>query len=88
MSAPLTHWLVYLLAIGSSVTGLTNLWAQSRLAPTHRNVPYDKQHDAQRMDVYLAEATGKPLPTMIFFHGGGWRGGSKQGVPSWLIDGV
>lgn len=88
MSAPVTHWPIYLLAIGCSVTGLTTLWAQTRIAPTHKDMPYDKQHASQRMDVYLAEAPSKPLPAMIFFHGGGWRGGSKNGVPSWLIEGV
>ncbi len=43
---------------------------------------------AQRMDVYLAQTDGKPVPAMIFYHGELWRGGSKNAVPAWLIDGV
>ena len=88
MSAPVTHWLVYLLAIGSSLAGASLLRAQTRIAPTHKDMPYDTANAAQRLDVYLAEDTNGPLPAMIFFHGGGWRGGSKAGVPGWLIDGV
>ncbi len=88
MSAPVTHWLVYLLAIGSGITATTTVWAQPRLVPTHKDVAYDSANKAQRMDVYLAESKGEPLPAMIFYHGGGWRGGSKNGVPTWLLDGV
>lgn len=88
MSAPVTHWLVYLLAIGSGFAGFSTLWAQTRIAPTHKDMPYDTANKAQRMDVYLAATDGEPLPAMIFFHGGGWRGGSKASVPSWLVDGV
>lgn len=88
MSAPVTHWLVYALAIGSGVTGLSVVWAQARAVPTHKDMPYDTANKAQRMDVYLAESKDDALPAMIFYHGGGWRGGSKTGVPSWLMDGV
>jgi acetyl esterase/lipase len=28
------------------------------------------------------------MPAMIFIHGGGWRGGSKNGVPGWLTNAV
>lgn len=89
MSAPATHWLIYLLAIGTCIVGVTSLLAQPRLAPTYKDLPYNAVHKSQVMDVYLAQvAEGDRLPAMIFFHGGGWRGGSKQGVPAWLIDGV
>ncbi|MBX3436533.1 MAG: alpha/beta hydrolase [Planctomycetaceae bacterium] len=55
--------------------------------PTHADVAYDDDHKSQKLDVYLAE-TDQPAPAMLFFHGGGWRGGSKNSVPQWLLDGV
>jgi acetyl esterase/lipase len=60
---------------------------QTPVPPTHKDVAYDDAHAAQRLDVYLAESD-KPLPAMIYIHGGGWRGGSKNRVPGWLISGL
>ncbi|MHB8897971.1 MAG: alpha/beta hydrolase fold domain-containing protein, partial [Thermoguttaceae bacterium] len=54
---------------------------------TQKDIAYDDEGPAQKVDVYLV-ASDKPLPAMVFIHGGGWRGGSKNGVPSWLMDGV
>lgn len=36
-----------------------------------------------RMDAYLVK-NRKPAPALIFIHGGGWRGGDKQGLPAFL----
>ena len=37
---------------------------------------------AQRLDLYLPETpSDKPLPLLIWIHGGGWLGGSKSGGP-------
>jgi acetyl esterase/lipase len=37
---------------------------------------------AQTLDIYFAEkAAAQPQPLLIWIHGGGWRGGSKTGVP-------
>jgi len=56
-------------------------------SPAHKDVAYDDTHAAQRLDVYLA-ASDKPVPAMVFIHGGGWRAGSKNRVPGWLIAAV
>ncbi len=37
-------------------------------------------HDNQKLDLYLPSAEQRPLPILIFFHGGAWIGGSR----SWL----
>jgi acetyl esterase/lipase len=55
--------------------------------PDHRNIAYDSKDAAQVLDVYLAKSD-KPVPAMIYIHGGGWRAGSKNRVPAWLLDGV
>ena len=60
---------------------------QDRLKPTHADLAYDDKHQAQKLDVYLAE-TDKSVPAMVFIHGGGWRAGSKSRIPQWLNDGV
>lgn len=38
---------------------------------------------AQRLDLYLPDApSDKPLPLIVWVHGGGWHGGSKAGCPA------
>lgn len=59
----------------------------SKALVTEKDVAYDHAHAAQKLDVYLAESA-TPLPAMVFIHGGGWRGGSKHGVPGWLLNAV
>jgi acetyl esterase/lipase len=54
---------------------------------TKKDVAYNDTHPAQKLDVYLA-ASDKPTPVMIHIHGGGWRGGSKNHVPGWLMNAV
>ncbi len=54
---------------------------------THKDVAYDDDDPAQKLDVYLAESD-QPLPAMIYIHGGGWRGGSKDRLPAWLAKAV
>ncbi|PNY35500.1 hypothetical protein C2E31_18555 [Rhodopirellula baltica] len=61
---------------------ITPSCAQS--TPTFKDVAYDDVHPAQRLDVYQAQSD-QPTPAMVFFHGGGWSGGSKEHVPGWLL---
>jgi len=73
----------FVLAVVSS-----SVLAQVRAAaPAHRDVAYNDVHAAQKLDVYLAESD-KPLPAMVYIHGGGWRAGSKRYVPGWLMNAV
>jgi acetyl esterase/lipase len=48
-----------------------------------RDIAYVPGGDSsQTLDLYLPEQTSdKPLPLIIYIHGGGWRGGSKNGCP-------
>lgn len=54
---------------------------------THLNIAYHTEDKAQALDVYLAKSD-KPTPVVVFIHGGGWRGGSKNAVPPYLLDAV
>ncbi len=56
-------------------------------AATFRDVAYNDKDPAQKLDVYLAKSD-QPTAAMIFIHGGGWRAGSKNNVPSWLRQAV
>jgi acetyl esterase/lipase len=46
-----------------------------------KNIPYVANGDpSQVLDLYLPEKPAdKPLPLVVWIHGGGWRGGSKSG---------
>jgi acetyl esterase/lipase len=80
MTARSRFSLTSLLCLSLFVAAWSNASAQ---APTHRDVAYDDDDPSQCVDVYLAKSD-KPVPAMIFIHGGGWRGGSKSHVPGWL----
>jgi acetyl esterase/lipase len=60
----------------------TAAWAayvasQYRLLP---NVTYltSNNYDS-KLDLYLSRDESRPAPTLIYIHGGGWTGGSKEG---------
>lgn len=47
------------------------------------DVPYVPDGDAaQALDIFYPEQPAeKPLPLLVWIHGGGWQGGSKTGLP-------
>jgi len=59
--------------------------AEVRLPPhvtVERDIAYGAAEDA-RLDLYLPKEladSGRPLPTVLWIHGGGWAGGSKDFV--------
>lgn len=71
----------------AAILAVTASPACAQLAPTEKDVAYDNDHGAQKLDVYLAKSE-KPMPTMVYIHGGGWRGGSKNRIPPWLESAV
>ena len=70
------------LALLTLCLGVAGLAAQTK--PDHRDVAYDTADKAQVLDVYLAKAK-KPAPVMVYIHGGGWRAGTKNNVPGYLL---
>jgi acetyl esterase/lipase len=47
-----------------------------------RNLPYiEGGHEQNRLDLYLPEKAEGRLPLVIWVHGGGWQGGSKDFCP-------
>lgn len=84
----LTTCLVRFVVAIVTIVSISQLAAQGgRPAVDHANVAYDDDHAAQVLDLYLTKSD-QPTPAMIHIHGGGWRGGSKNGVPGWLLEGV
>jgi putative heme-binding domain-containing protein len=44
-----------------------------------RNLEYVKGgHERQKLDLYLPEKVGTPLPVIVWIHGGAWMGGNKE----------
>lgn len=75
-----------LLVLALGVTGVGRLAAEDGFEVL-RDVAYDDGDGAQRLDAYLVESE-EPVPVMVFFHGGGWRAGSKANVPGFLREAV
>lgn len=78
---------VFTLFVMSDFVSLQAMAQSAQATATFKDVAYDSGHASQKLDVYLAK-TDKRLPTMIHFHGGGWRAGSKNSVPAWLLNAV
>jgi hypothetical protein len=51
---------------------------QTKIAPTQANVSY-LAHPSNVIDFYKAKSK-KPTPMVLYIHGGGFRGGSKNGI--------
>jgi len=64
-----------ILAFGASVCLGQN---RAKPEPTHRNVSYGP-HEQNVIDVWLAESS-TPTPLVVYIHGGGFRGGSKESL--------
>ncbi len=63
------------------------LLSQDRLQPTLKDVAYAGDDPAQILDFYQA-ASETSTPLIVFIHGGGWRAGSKNAVPAYLLRAV
>src|SRR4051812_16495109 len=74
--------------------GVSPAWAQQAKAkkqgeakppPDLTNVSYGP-HERNVMDVWKAKSD-RPTPLLVFIHGGGFRGGSKEAVQAYLLTG-
>lgn len=57
-----------------------------RPEPDHADVKYGP-HERNVFDIWLAKSD-KPTPLVIFYHGGGFRGGDKRAVDVTLLNGL
>lgn len=78
--------LVILALLAAGVGGLAQAQgtdSAARLEDTYRVVPNITYVTASnyeaKLDLYVRRAAAVPQPTVIFFHGGGWTGGTKEG---------
>ncbi|MHC4399357.1 MAG: alpha/beta hydrolase fold domain-containing protein [Planctomycetota bacterium] len=71
-------------AVGGALLSAASLLAaqgrakQAKPAPTHRNVAYGPD-ERNVLDLWLAESA-EPTPLVVYIHGGGFRGGSKESL--------
>lgn len=53
-----------------------------------RNLDYVKDgHERNKLDLYLPEMADKPLPVVVWIHGGAWKAGSKDRCPVAALSG-
>ncbi|PYQ79041.1 MAG: alpha/beta hydrolase [Acidobacteria bacterium] len=74
--------LVSAVSSGAAAQDSPLAWA-ARLENSYRIVPNVTYLTASnwdaKLDLYVTRTPDKPLPTLIFIHGGGWTGGTKEG---------
>lgn len=47
---------------------------------SHRDIAYsENEHTRQKLDLYIPQNADKPLPLIIWIHGGAWQSGSNDG---------
>jgi acetyl esterase/lipase len=85
MSDPILPSLAAVVLLSGSVLITSAAEPSTRTAGMNaeRNIPYvENGHRNQVLDLYLPEqASDKPLPLMIWIHGGAWMGGSQVNPP-------
>ena len=52
--------------------------------PKFSNLQYGDAGEANLLDIYWPEKTEKPLPVVVWIHGGGWANGDKSPTPQFL----
>ncbi len=72
-----------MIAVLVSAPGCAQRQRPPKPAPTHADVSYG-DHEQQVFDLWLAESDD-PTPLVMFIHGGGFRGGSKDQVGGGII---
>jgi len=56
--------------------------AHAATVPTHRDIEYARVGEhLLKLDLHLPASSAAPAPLIVWVHGGGWRGGSKNEVP-------
>ena len=72
--------LVVLLGLASTVSGQQAPPKLPEGTKVLRNLEYVQGgHERQKLDLYVPEKADGPLPVIVWVHGGGWMGGSKEG---------
>ena len=62
---------------------MTELFERCRIQPNIRYLSADNYE--LKLDLYIAQDTPRPNPTLIYIHGGDWRAGNKEKVyPAFL----
>lgn len=60
--------------------------AQSKTDPTHKDVVYATVNGKDlKLDIYLPSGTSTPT-LLVWVHGGAWRSGSKESVPTFFVE--
>jgi len=81
-------------AVVPAVTATTNAPEVAPLTPVTLAPGVTEQKDiayvpgggvTQTLDLYLPDSGGKPVPLVIFVHGGGWHSGSKDRCPAQFL---
>ena len=76
------------LALSVNLLNTINLEALEAHVPTGvttiENQPYQPGNKDGYLDVFYPDGTSKPLPTIVWVHGGGWVSGDKDDVDNYL----
>lgn len=69
-----TVTILFALSFGSAA------FADGSVQATHRDIPYSEGYERSKFDIWIPQSES-PTPLVLFFHGGGFRGGDKSKIP-------
>lgn len=79
---------VALAAVAAGVIFLPGQYALWRLVPTRADVAYGAQSPSQKLDLYRPAGVTKPVPVVVFIHGGAFMFGDKREPMEGFVNGV
>jgi acetyl esterase/lipase len=84
-SAGILTGMVVMTMVASAQEKATRKAPQNKIpanVTVHRDVAYtENPHERQKLDLFVPKDAQKPLPLLIWIHGGAWLAGSKEGCP-------
>jgi carboxylesterase type B len=69
MRKPITM-VLFALSLGGAA------FADVSVQATHSDIPYSEGYERSKFDIWIPQSES-PTPLVLFFHGGGFRGGEK-----------
>jgi carboxylesterase type B len=73
MRKPITM-VLFALSLGGAA------FADVSVQATHSDIPYSEGYERSKFDIWIPQSES-PTPLVLFFHGGGFRGGDKSNIP-------
>jgi acetyl esterase/lipase len=88
IKSPLIYWFFGSIIVAAVILIIGHLSkSQAQAMTIHRNLSYinGDNSDYHKLDLYLPAGNNKPMPVVVWIHGGAWMQGNKEICPASLF---